>query len=167
MTYMVQGRIIRALIGLTAVFCLVVTGCSGTKDRKSGGTTSTSKSKEGKPPSQLYYDFGDVLIPSDLKLDRKSSFIFQTPSMIAGVLALSGRVETNSLIHFFETNMIKDNWEPVSSFKSVRTIMLYRKENRWCVINISETSFKTNVEIWVAPTTANLDSGLLEGSVGS
>jgi hypothetical protein len=135
--------------------------------RQSGDMTAAPKGQQGKPPSQKYYDFGDVLVPTELKLDRKSSFIFQTPSMVAGVLALSGRVEMNSLIHFFETNMLKDNWEPVSSFKSVRTIMLYRKENRWCVINISETSFTTDVEIWVAPTTADVEGGLLKAPIGS
>ena len=30
--------------------------------------------------------------------------------------------------------------------------MLFYKENRWCVINITEKEFMTYAEIWVAPT---------------
>jgi hypothetical protein len=67
-----------------------------------------------------------------------------------------------SLSAFFENNMSKDNWQPVSSFKSPRTIMLFHKENRWCIINISEKEFSTHVEIWVAPTSNEAGSGLLK-----
>ena len=162
MTNITRRRKIRTLIGILAVLFLVITGCSGLNTRKSGGLTTPAKNKAKSRPASLYYDFSDVLIPSELKLDRKASFVFQTPNITAGVLALKGRVEMGSLIRFFESNMIKDNWEPVSSFKSVRTIMLYKKDNRWCVINISEKSFNTHVEIWVAPTSSESEGGLVK-----
>jgi hypothetical protein len=135
-------------VAIVILALLVAAGCASTQK---GGQTEGASREDGKGP--LYYDFGDVLIPSELKLDREASFVFQTPGMTAGVLSMSGRVTMPSLIQFFETNMRKDNWKPVSSFKSVRTIMLYQKENRWCVINISEGGLTTKVEIWVAPTT--------------
>ena len=40
----------------------------------------------------------------------------------------------------------------ISAFKSPRTMMLFQKQTRWCVINITEGQFSTQVEIWVAPT---------------
>ena len=113
---------------------------------------------EDQGPVPLYLDFGDVLIPSDLNIKRKSSFLYRTPTSTAGVLVLSGRTDIGSLIPFFENNMVKDNWRIVSSFKSPRTIMLFHKENRWCIINISESEFKTVVEIWVAPTEGGAES---------
>ena len=109
----------------------------------------------------LYYDFADILLPRELKVDKKASFVFRTPGMSAGVLALKGRVEGGSLIAFFENNMAKDNWQSVSSFKSPRSMMLFKKENRWCVINITEKAFTTFVEVWVAPTIAQGVSGLI------
>ncbi|MBW1822721.1 MAG: hypothetical protein JRI92_13440 [Deltaproteobacteria bacterium] len=74
---------------------------------------------------------------------------------------LKGRVEIGSLISFFEKNMAKDNWRLISSFKSSRTIMLFQKQNRWCVINITE-SMSTRIEIWVAPTMSEPVEGLLK-----
>jgi hypothetical protein len=58
--------------------------------------------------------------------------------------------------------MTKDNWQYVSSFKSPRTLLLFKKENRWCVINITENKWNTRVEIWVAPFSGNSASGLLK-----
>ena len=78
------------------------------------------------------------------------------------MLSLSGRVESSSLIAFFENNMAKDAWKKVSSFKSPRTILMFQKENRWCVINITDGDFSTYVEIWVAPTMTDSDAGLMK-----
>lgn len=40
------------------------------------------------------------------------------------------------------------------SFKSYRNILLFKKESRWCVINITEKQMYTYLEIWVSPTIA-------------
>jgi len=78
-------------------------------------------------------------------------------------MALNGRVAPAALAAFFQTNMTKDNWRAITSFKSKRTMMLYQKDNRWCVISITPKDFSTHVEIWVAPTSAEIvDSGLLK-----
>ena len=102
-------------------------------------------------PSPVYYDFDDVLIPQELKLDTDNCFVYRASGISAGVLVLSGRVEVNSLVAFFENNMIKDNWALVSVVRTPRTLMLFKKENRTCVITVRATSITTNLEIWVAP----------------
>ena len=63
---------------------------------------------------------------------------------------------------FFESNMTKDNWQNIGTFKSQRTMLLFQKAHRWCVMNITDESFNTHVEIWVAPTTGGAQSGLLK-----
>ncbi len=113
-------------------------------------------------PTPLYLDFGDVLIPTDMKINPKTSFVLRTAGVTAGVLSLRGRVEPASLVTFFDVNMAKDNWQLVSSFKAPRTLMLYRKDTRWCVINVYEGDFYTHVEIWVSPTLDGIDSGLMK-----
>ncbi|MBL7179341.1 MAG: hypothetical protein ABIK98_11020 [Pseudomonadota bacterium] len=150
-------------IGLAAVFCFIVSGCSALKSKRTSPEPQVT-AKRDKESAPLYYDFGDVLIPKELKVDKKASYIVQSPGFLTGILALKGNVERNSLIAFFENNMAKDNWREVSLFKSPQTstIMLFQKENRWCVISINEKGFNTYVEIGVAPTLGESGSGLLK-----
>jgi hypothetical protein len=136
-------------IGICFACVIIFSGCSYfSSDQKD--QDSASKSNKNRP---LYYDFGDVLVPKELEVDRAASFVHHTPEYSAGVLVLTGRVEINSLIAFFENNMQRDNWKTVASFKSARTMMLFKKENRWCIISVADRGvLSTYVEIWVAPT---------------
>lgn len=138
------------LIYIGLALFLVTAGCSNFGFRQNNSGPTAAAPEQGQ--TSLYYDFGDVLIPSELKVDRDDSFVYRTPGFSAGVLSLEGRVDSTSLIAFFETNMIKDNWQAVASFKSPRSILMFRKENRWCVINVTDKTLGTYVEIWVAPT---------------
>ncbi|MBT8357985.1 MAG: hypothetical protein HKO79_06230 [Desulfobacterales bacterium] len=150
------------LLSIGMVVCLIflITACSTLpSERNSSDSYEAIRQKNKTGP--LYYDFEDVLIPRELKVDQKSSFVYNTAGFSAGVLVLKGRVELGSLISFFEKNMAKDNWLLISSFKSSRTIMLFQKQNRWCVINITE-GMSTRTEIWVAPTMNEPMSGLLK-----
>jgi len=148
---------------MMTVLLFIVSGCSALRTQKSSSTSEVVV-KEDKGDAPLYYDFGDILIPSELKVDKKSSYIVQSPGFLTGILALKGNVERNSLIAFFENNMAKDNWREITLFKSPRTstIMLFQKENRWCVININENSYNTYVEIGVAPAINEPEPGLLK-----
>lgn len=108
----------------------------------------------GNPGVELnatYHEFGDVLLPGDLKIEPDDTFVFRAPGFSAGVISLRGRVTMDSLVRFFDTNMAKDNWRQISAFKSPRTMMLFHKENRWCVIKIDGSGYTTLVEIWVSP----------------
>ena len=156
----IGGRAGIVFLVLIALLYLV-SGCSILRKWMRPATPQETNQAE-KEAAPLYYDFGDILLPRELKVDKKSSFVFRTPGLSAGVLALKGRVEGSSLIVFFENNMAKDNWRAMSSFKSPRTMMLFKKENRWCVINITERDFTTHVEVWVAPTIAQGESGLIK-----
>ena len=152
-------------LGISALFVVLVIsiGCASLR-RDTAGVEQTEAEgvKKAEEPEPLYYDFGDVLVPIELKVDKKKSFVYHAPGFTAGILALSGRTEINSLIRFFENNMAKDNWRLVSSFKSPRTIMFFNKPNRSCIINITERRLKTEVEIWVAPSVEDVQSTLLK-----
>jgi len=115
--------------------------------------TSPAPTVEKKEPVAVYYDFKDVLIPQELSIDDDATVIISTPGLTSGVLALRGRVQKNSLFNFFRINMIKDNWNIVSQIKSPKiTMLVFRKANRWAVVNIREKDIYTYVEIGVAPT---------------
>ena len=157
MQHLIGYRVAMNMFNLMAAILLFTTACSSTPKTTQG---SEAKEKDEKK-APLYYDFEDVLVPRDLKLETKSSFVYQTSGLTAGVLIFSSKVERNSLILFFENNMAKDNWQAVSSFKSPRTLLLFQKESRWCVINITDNNWDTLVEIWVAPFSGQSSSGLL------
>ena len=163
MTKVRSGQTVLLAIGMITLFFFIVSGCTTLKSSTSSSTQEPAV-KKNKESSPLYYDFGDVLIPKELKVDKKSSYIVQSPGFLTGILAFKGDIERNALIAFFQNNMAKDNWRQISLFKSPRTgtIMLFQKENRWCVISINETDYNTYVEIGVAPTLNEPESGLLK-----
>ena len=136
-------------------------GCSvlRTGDKETAADSSEQKTEKKEDKNKpLYYEFADVLIPAELKPDTKNTFVYQTAGLSAGVMTFGGRVELGSLVKFFERNMRKDNWRKISTFKSPRTMLLFQKENRLCVIQLLE-GYKTEVIIWVAPTLAELEIG--------
>ena len=146
------------LMGSIMVSMGLLTSCSSTP-KTTDGSDARVKDEQNAP---LYYDFGDVLVPRELNLDAKSSFVYHSSGFTAGVLVFESKVERTSLIEFFDNNMAKDNWRAVSAFKSPRTLLLFQKENRWCVINITDDDWDTKVEIWVAPFNGHSGSGLLQ-----
>jgi hypothetical protein len=125
--------------------------------------TKTRRKAIPRQPASLYYDFGDVLIPKELKILQNPSFIYRTGGYACGLMILTGHVELTSLINFFSNNMVKDNWRLLSTFKSSRTLLLFQKDNRWCIITITEGGLfrSTEVAIWVAPTGGQAGAGAM------
>lgn len=150
----------RVIVALSLMVMVLATGCSALKGKKSSPSQPTPAQKTQPANAPVYYDFGDVLLPRELKIDKDESFVFNSPGLTAGVLTLTGRVDANSLTNFFEKKMAADGWYMISSIKSPRTKMLFKKESRWCVISIHEGQLSTSVEVWVAPTMAGADLGL-------
>jgi len=144
-----QSQAVVVWMGILVAFFFMVSGCAHFNKDQEEDTVEMQETGVAPP---VYYDFGDVRVPDELKVDNKASFVYKTPGFSAGVLVLEGNVEIYSLIAFFENSMNTEKWEFISSFKSPRTIMIFKKPERRCVINITERKFSTLVEIWVAPT---------------
>lgn len=104
-----------------------------------------------KKPRATYYDFEDILIPSELTLDKKNSFVYGTSQSKVGILIFEGRVDPSSLAGFFQNNMQKDGWKILSSFKYREYLINFIKEDRSCVITIVEKAFTTTVEVRIGP----------------
>jgi hypothetical protein len=110
------------------------------------GETSPVSSKETRAS---YYDFDDILIPSDLSLDKKNSLVFTAGRSKVGILVFEGRVEPSSLATFFQSNMQKEGWSLLSSFKYRQYLLIFLKEERTCVITITDKTFCTRAEVRV------------------
>ncbi|MBU1163701.1 MAG: hypothetical protein KKA75_06075 [Proteobacteria bacterium] len=161
MTKSKRTIIVLAFIGTITALFVLVNGCAVFKSSKNDSKSLTKEQKE-KGTYPLYCDFGDVLVPSELKVDKELTFIFETSGFKAGVNAYKGRVKVDSLIEFFKSSMTRDNWRLLGTFKSSPlSIMLFQKENRSCMIKIIE-EFNTHVEIWVAPSINEVESELLK-----
>jgi hypothetical protein len=149
------------------IVLMMFTGCSVLQSKKA----SSNRSRVAAQPKNVYLDFGDVLLPRQLKVDRGNSFVFSTAGLTAGLLSLKGRVEGNSMISYFENKMPVDGWQLISAIKSSRSMLLFKKQARWCVISITEGQITTYVEIWVAPTMGGAapqpEPGLLKPQIQS
>jgi hypothetical protein len=141
----------RLLVLLLSILLLAGAGCAAMKKSQDIPEETGEKKEEVKGPAPIYYDFVDVLIPAELSLDKKSSFVYSTPSFSAGVLVFEGYVDGASLVNFFTTNMAKDGWTLKSSFRYRRVILNFEKGERSCLVSVAEMPLKTRVEIWVAP----------------
>jgi len=141
----------RLLVLMLSIFLLVGAGCAAWEKSRDTSEETGEKKSEVEAPAPVYYDFVDILIPAELSLVKKSSFVYSTPSFSAGVLVFEGYVQGESLVNFFTTNMPKDGWTLKSSFRYRRVILSFEKEERSCLVSVAEFPLKTRVEIWVAP----------------
>jgi hypothetical protein len=143
-------------IGMGMLGLLLSCGSVLQEQRKESSSTQATPpplSKKSDRPEGRYYDFEDVQIPNELKLDTKNTKVFQSPNLVAGVLVFDGYVEVKSLVNFFKDAMARDNWQSRAYFTlPPKTVLLFEKKNKRAIIFIEESVFNTRVEVWMIPT---------------
>jgi len=146
----------RVLVGvvLHMLVFIFISGCATQSlSEKSTPLEESQPSKENEEASiSLYYDFKDVPVPKEFKLQKEKSFVFRTNEFTTGILTFSGKVGSDSLISYFINKMPDDGWRFLSSFKSPKNILFFQKENRFCIITIISKAFYTNLEILITPS---------------
>jgi len=158
----------RVLVVVITLSCFMwLAGCadmfSGKKTAESQTATATSAPTSTSAVSNktraVYYDFEDVLVPVELSVVQDKTMIVSTPGFTSGILMLKGRVERRSLINFFNSNMLKDNWTMVSRIDSPNmAILVFEKPMKSAVISIKSEHIYTYVEVGVA---ARMNQGRL------
>jgi len=103
------------------------------------------------PTQPLFYDFPDIPVPHELAVQRNDSYVYQEGKIRAGILTFRGRVEAASLIRFFQMELPRKGWIPKGGFRYRRSMLLFEKVDKICVIDIYEKFFFTYVEIYVLP----------------
>jgi hypothetical protein len=153
---------VRSLLSVVvALMCVPgLTGCakifSGSQSAESQTAVTAAVSESGpaaraRQTEAVYYDFEDVLIPVELSVVQDKTMIVSTPGFTSGILMLKGRVERRSLINFFNSNMLKDNWAMVSRIESPNmAILVFEKPMKSAVISIQSEQIFTYVEVGVA-----------------
>ena len=149
-------------LGFILSGCIMLSACSqmnlgSSSNEPQANQGQQGQANQGAEPTAMdyYYDFDDILVPKEMTLVTPESFIIETPQSKSGVMVFTGRVELSSLANFFINNMTKDNWVMRSAFKSGRTILIFDKDDRYCVINVTDGKLKTQLEIWVTPRVAS------------
>lgn len=142
-----------SFLRILALLLLITTAsCAQMQSNSASNGAPPAPENEG---ADYYYDFDDILVPSEMELQTADSFILETPQSKSGVMVFKGKVEILSLTNFFINNMMKDNWQMRSAFKSNRTILVFEKVDRYCIMNITDEKFSTLLEIWVSPRNAD------------
>lgn len=148
---------------LWTVFFVVFTGaCTpryGTGDRESlaeKGDVSSDVSSE-KQGAGTFYDFIDIPVPHEMKLDPDSSLLFETADLKAGRICFKGWVDPVSVFDFFLKYMPKENWKLRSYYKYGVYLMVFEKPDRDCIINIHKKTLNTWLEIWVTPRLVEME----------
>ncbi|MFW5906172.1 MAG: hypothetical protein ACOCTJ_01215 [Desulfobia sp.] len=127
------------------------------------GTMSSSDSSEDMEPVSLsesnatstpYHpkDFTEIKLPNIMELDRDKSMYVKSQDFNGGILHFSGRAEPNSLINFFENTMPGEGWSLAGSVKTRKTLLVYTKDDKTCMITIEDPnfSFSTQVILYIA-----------------
>lgn len=121
----------------------------------STGPLDASAPPPSLPPASgrpLVLDFPDVPVPQELSRIDGDSFVFQSGPLIVGLMTLRGmRVDVQSIINFYKIAMPRENWKPRGGFNAKKTVLIFEKPDKTCVINVYEKLFRTFVEIYVAP----------------
>lgn len=151
---------------ILSVLAITLAACSSMNATSSGSGTD-SAGKTASPT--LYRDFDDVLLPNEMKIDPKRTYLVEGSGMTTGILTIKGWVDRNSLMNFFKSAMPRDQWQEQASFKSpaadTNSIIVFQKAGRTAVVSIHEGWLYTYVEIAVAPSSAG--SGDLLRGVGA
>jgi hypothetical protein len=162
-------RVLLPAVGLIWLFtlsaCSTMGGQSNTPppnpvDQQPSPATSkaappgTTPSSSPPAPRPLFYDFPDIPVPQELDLQSKESYVVQSGSIKTGILTLRGRVDLNSLINFFQMAMLREHWKPRGYFRYQRSILIFEKPDKICVIRLYEDIFYTYVEVFVTPASS-------------
>jgi hypothetical protein len=143
---------------------LMLTACSWLESSLSSasGTAAANQAtakKSAADPKKLpdQKEFGDVIIPREMDIDKDASFIYNRSGVNVGLLRLSGRLESKSLMRYFQNNMANEGWRMVSQFQAPQSLMIFEKENRMCLIAVEDSTFQTFVDVWVVPRNETID----------
>lgn len=138
-------------LALLMLSSFILFACSPKQFRSDDPSDPTVHETKHTETTSYYYDFDDILVPRAMTLQTQKSFIFETPKVKGGLLTFTGRVDATSLASFFLNNMLKDGWKLRSSFKYRRTVLVFTKPDKDCIINIVDGRFTTHLEILIAP----------------
>jgi len=117
----------------------------------SAGPASTPPPAAPSGPRAKFLDFNDIPIPPEINIQSKNSYVFQSGQIKMGFLTLRGRVDPNSVMNFFASGLPREGWRLKGEFRYNRSLLIFDKPDKICVILVKEDTYYTYVEIYVSP----------------
>ncbi|OAQ21484.1 hypothetical protein [Thermosulfurimonas dismutans] len=131
------------LLGLV----LILSGCAAQSQGSGGKVSSLPKPR----PILKHTDFPNLVLPSGLEIVKEKTLVVKTATFVGGVITLRGRVTQESVVTFFEKQLIARGWEEVGSIRYKNTLLAFRRPNGSCFVYIRETGLgNTEVKIWAS-----------------
>lgn len=142
---------LKKLVSLILVLSLF--GCANLRGQSDTQTVyqPLETQPEGESVTHKYYDFDDIPVPREMKINVKESILFESQNIRSGMLSFSGRVNSDSLFTYFQTSMSNEGWKLISYIKYGTYIMTFEKPNKLCIIRIIDRSFTSELQIWISP----------------
>jgi hypothetical protein len=113
--------------------------------------TPTSAPAPSYGPKTKLFEFNDIPLPAEMNVRPNHSYIFQSGQIKIGFLTLRGRVDSNSLVNFFGAALPREGWRLKAQFRYGRSLLVFDKPDKVCVILLREETYYTYVEIYVSP----------------
>ncbi len=113
-----------------------------------GGQGLTGSSTEQPIPAGRFHD---LPVPANYRLVQDKTFIFENPTLKAGVLTYKGNLSLADTVTFFKEHMPANGWRLVSSFEVKDVIMQYEKVGWTCDITV-RPGFERELVIKIGPT---------------
>ena len=133
-----------AVVATLFIFALgAISGCASSAKKDQG----TASSETGLRVA--FSDFEDVPLPSEVSPNKRKTQLYSAGKGKVGLLTLEGRVDPDSLAAFFQTNLPRNGWKPMTSLKDRDHVLVFIKDERMCLITISEGWFTTVCEVRV------------------
>jgi hypothetical protein len=145
-----MNRRLGTVVMVTALLSLALGGCAWFQRETPAGTKQAPQPTAASAP--MFYDFQDIPVPSELSLQSDQSTVFQGGGVKTGLLVFKGRVDPGSVINFFQVSLAREKWRMKGSIRYRKSLLLFEKDDRFCIINVHEGHLYTYVEIYVVPT---------------
>lgn len=128
---------------ISTVLLFLLAGCSGLNF---GGSTQS----EGTNTAQSYFPtkFRDFEVPNELKVDSGKTLIINTSSFNGGIVALSGRLEVESLTDYFTQSMQRNGWKLTGEAHYKNVLLAFSKANKNCMVTIYEGELGTATKVY-------------------
>lgn len=133
-----------AVLAGLLVALLTVSGC---QSLTAGRPFSGSPAEQPIPAGR----FHDVPVPSTFRLIPDRTFIFENPSLKAGILVYKGGLSVTDTANFFKDHMPANGWHLVSTFEVKDVILKFEKVGWTCDI-IIRPGFEREITIKIGPT---------------
>ncbi len=141
------------------VLILFVAGCANMRGKSENDAAfqPLDLPPESEAVTHIYYDFDDIPIPREMKINPKDSILFESQNIRSGMLNFTGRVDSDSLFNYFQISMANEGWRLLNSIKYSTYMLAFDKPDRLCIIRIVPRQFTSELQIWISPklTTAS------------